>query len=252
MSQKIRIAIFVVAAVVFAYSAGKLIWTFYQYYSSNRAYEEIRQEALIEDEAAFDEAGEITPPQIDFDALQQINPDIIGWLWIPDSPISYPILCGSNNQEYLRATYERKYSVLGSIFQDYRDQRNFEDFNTIIYGHNTRNDAMFGSLKKYKNAEYANAHKDIYILTREASLVYEVFSVYETPATSDTYTIRFESELSFSNYLKKVASQSIVKIGTEPQAEHIITLSTCTGGDQAMRLVLQARFIDFIPVLLTP
>ena len=48
-----------------------------------------------------------------FAALKQINPDIVGWIYIPDTNIDYPILMGENDNFYLNYDYRKYYS--GSV-----------------------------------------------------------------------------------------------------------------------------------------
>ena len=246
MSKTVRRLITAVAVVVLIVSASKIGWHYYQLYVGARTYEDIRVETVteIEDAETVDDFSTIS---IDFDALYNINPDIIAWLYIPDTPVSYPVLRGANNQTYLRTTYDKKSNILGSIFQDYRNDADFQDLNTVVYGHNTSNDSMFGSLKQYKQQDYASQHTEVQIIRKDEVLVYEVFSVYETLATSDTYTIKFSSDETYLSYLSKMLSQSVVEVGSLPVSEHIITLSTCTGGNKTMRLVLQARLAAVYP-----
>ena len=246
MPKKLRLFIMILAAIVFVVSASQIIWHYYQLYAAGKAHDSILEEVVTEEEPVEVEEEEdpFSTVSIDFDALRAINTDIIAWIHIPDTPVSYPVLCGENNQFYLNITFDKKTNILGSIFQDYRNSKEFKDLNTIIYGHNTKNDSMFGSLKKYKDQEYADAHPFVHIITDDAVRLYEIFSVYETPATSDTYTIWFGSGFSYAKYLNEMASKSVVRIGSPPdEGEQIITLSTCTGGERVMRLVLQAKLV---------
>ncbi|MCL1982290.1 MAG: class B sortase [Clostridiales bacterium] len=247
MSKKVRTLIFVVATITFLASATKIIWTYYQMHVGQSAYDNISQEVITEPPVETVEVPDNPWPTIDFATLDSINPDIIAWLFIPDTPISYPIMRGPDNNAYLRTTFDKKPNILGSIFQDYRNDADFADQNTVIYGHNTRNDTMFGSLKKYKQLEYAEQRTNIYVIRKSDVLVYEIFAVYETLATSDTYTIRFESDASFASYLQEMAAKTVTQVGSPPDSGHIITLSTCTGGDQTMRLVLQAKLVETVP-----
>ena len=52
--------------------------------------------------------------EMDFTALQEVNPDVVGWLVIPGTGISYPLLQGATNQTYLRHTWRGEYSTRGS------------------------------------------------------------------------------------------------------------------------------------------
>jgi len=244
MLKKWRPFIIIISAIVFVVSAGQIAWHYYQLYAGDRAYEDIRDETVAEEPAAPAE-DKFSTIGVNFDLLEGINPDIIGWLYIPNTHVSYPILHGESNQTYLRTTYDKKSNILGSIFEDYRNDMDFKDLNTIIYGHNTSTDSMFGSLKKYKAQDYAEQHPNVQIIRKNDVQVYEIFTVYETLATSDTYTIKFASDESYASYLDAMTSKSLVSIGSPPaNGEPIITLSTCTGGAKTMRLVLQARLIE--------
>jgi sortase B len=241
MSRNLRIVILIVALIVFCVSAYQLGWHYYQEFTANRALDNIRQEAVIElppppDEIEPDVFSTIS---IDFDALFAINEDIFAWLYIPGTPVSYPLLFGTDNQYYLDRTFDRKVNVLGSIFLDYRNSTDFDDLNSIIYGHNTRNDSMFGSLKNFKEQAYADENKYVHIVRPGEALVYEIFSVYETIATSNTYTIKFASEESFAEYVR-----TIISAASTPDMENTITLSTCTPDNRNMRLVIQAKLVE--------
>ena len=57
------------------------------------------------------------------------------------------------NQTYLHQTYEKNYNFAGTIFVDYENGRDFNDCNTLVYGHNMKNGSMFGHLKKFTEDE---------------------------------------------------------------------------------------------------
>jgi hypothetical protein len=83
----------------------------------------------------------------------------LGWILIPDSPISYPMVQGNNNSYYLKRTWRGNSSVVGAIFLDAQCDDDFSDFNTIIYGHRMNNGSMFAGLAKYKNYSYYKSRK---------------------------------------------------------------------------------------------
>ena len=65
---------------------------------------------------------------------KDINEDICGWIRIDNTNIDYPVVIGEDNSEYLNNDYKKEYSITGSIFIDYRNDRDFKDDYTIIYG----------------------------------------------------------------------------------------------------------------------
>ena len=83
---------------------------------------------------------------MDFAPLQAINPDIVAWLRIP-GVLEYPVVRGEDNSYYLNHTVQKTYNIAGSIFLDYRNERDFSDSKNIIYGHNMKDGSMFGALR---------------------------------------------------------------------------------------------------------
>ena len=92
--------------------------------------------------------------QIDYELLQSINEDYIGYIVIPDTEISYPIVQGKDNSYYLNHTFQREKNKNGCLFVDVKCERALIDLQTIIYGHHMKNDAMFGALDQYKEYRY--------------------------------------------------------------------------------------------------
>ncbi|MEA4919674.1 MAG: class B sortase [Clostridiaceae bacterium] len=166
---------------------------------------------------------------MDFDALSKLNTDIIGWIKIPDTNINYPLLQGDTNDTYLRHAYNGTYSRMGSIFMDYRCSPDFSGSNTIIYGHNMRNSTMFSRLLKYENQSFFESHPYFYIYTAEGYMKYAIFSCYMLTLPSDTYTIAFNSDKVFGDYITTVLARSSVSTGTIPsESDKLVTLSTCS------------------------
>ena len=52
--------------------------------------------------------------------------------------VSYPIVKGTDNDHYLHYTFEGQQNAAGAIFMEHTNNSNFEDCNTIIYGHNMK------------------------------------------------------------------------------------------------------------------
>lgn len=245
-----------VLLVIFCISATLLIIQKLDYQNNDKLYTESIQEFTDIDTEAKPKVEEPIPDsneeiipvlevKIDFDALESVNKDTIGWILIPNTPINYPLVQGTDNQKYLTHAYNGSYSKLGSIFMDYRNSADFSDGNTVIYGHNTKNKSMFGSLHDFGKQEFFDQTRYIYVFARDETIIYEVFSAYITDAYSDSYQFRFAEEESFSNYLMKVESQSIFKTAIELNNEdEIITLSTCTSsGNQSERFLIHGRRI---------
>lgn len=89
-----------------------------------------------------------------FEELQALNPEVIGWVTVDGTHIDYPVTQASDNDKYVNTDAEGKYSLAGSIFLDYRNQKDFTDFNSILYGHHMADHAMFGDLADFKNRTF--------------------------------------------------------------------------------------------------
>ena len=178
---------------------------------------------------------------MDFAALREVNREVLGWILIPYTKISYPIVQGEDNSYYLKRTWRKTRSDVGAIFVECQNSGDLLDFNTIIYGQRMNNRSMFGTLDYYKKADYLAEHPIIYITDDRGSHMYEIFSVYETPVDSITYRIGLTDDLHKQAYINWCLEQSVHDTGIVPEVDdRILTLSTCTGRGHATRWVVQA------------
>ena len=124
--------LFVIALAVFLFSAYKLISIYYL------NYQEGKEKDAVQEVAKVPKNPEKEDFTIDWKALKEKNPEVVGWILIPDTDISYPIVQGSDNSYYLNHTFEKKENYAGAIFMDAGADASFQDRNTIIYGHNVK------------------------------------------------------------------------------------------------------------------
>lgn len=186
---------------------------------------------------------------IDLDSLRETNEDVIGWLHIPDSVMSYPLMRSHDNNEYLSLAWDKSYSKSGSIFLEQKSDPELTDFHTLIYGHNLQNGKMFSHLLYYKDQVYLNDHRCIYIATDDVILRYEVFAAYTADVVSDTYRLYFEDDARKQSVIDFYLQQSEVESDLIPTVEdRILTLSTCTGrGIAGIRWVVHAVLTGEFP-----
>ena len=164
-----------------------------------------------------------------FGQLQKLNADVIGWLNIYGTRIDYPIVQGKDNDKYINTDSKGNYSPTGALFLDYRNSSNFDDFNSIIYGHHVENGVMFGDLSKFTNQKFFKNHHygSIYYNGKEKGL--EIIAVLEVDAYNfDIYHPGVSGDAERLSYYQNLLSGAIYKrdITITPN-DQIILLSTC-------------------------
>lgn len=194
-----------------------------------------------------DDANLSTLASIDLKALREVNPDVVGWIYIPNSVVNYPLMQGEDNQFYLAHTWEGNENPYGSIFLEWRNSPDLTDFNTVLYGHNMANGSMFGILSNYAYQWFWEWNRYLYLVTDEGVLRYEIFSSYPADISSDTYRIRFSDAEDREAFIAAALENSQIATGLTPRpTDRILTLSTCTGMGYESRRVVHA-YLKMIP-----
>lgn len=247
---------FCIALLIF--SVWKLASIFLGYRSGEKEYEDLRQYVLEEPvspdevestpsgtDGEADEGSEEEPlvpmQRIDLTSLQNINEDAVGWIEIPGTVLSYPLVHTSDNIYYLTHTFRREENKSGSIFIETSNKADFSDLHTIIYGHNMKNGSMFAGLKNYKKQSYYEAHPYIYIDLADGSHCYQIFSCHEAAVTDVTFTIGYAADDVYASFLSSIKDASLYDTGVDVgTGDSVITLSTCTN-DGKDRFVVHAK-----------
>ena len=179
--------------------------------------------------------------KIDLGALRQVNSDVVGWMAIPGTQLSYPMVQRADNDYYLNHTWKNERNSVGAIFMECKVQGDMSDFNTIVYGHRMRNLSMFGSLRYYNDLEYLKEHPSVYVAVDGAVYRYDIYAAYEVGLQTITYRLDVDTPEEKEECIRFGLESSVIDTGVVPTAEDkILTLSTCTGRGHATRWVVQA------------
>ena len=188
--------------------------------------------------------AERPPIGVNFEALQQSNPDIIGWIYCPDTAINYPVLRGEDNDVYLHRSFDGEYCYSGSIFVEAANRADFSDDNTVIYGHNMLDGSMFHCLADWKDQSFYEAPPVIWLLTPEQNYRVELFAGYTTGARGDAYQLRLPTESERTKYLNAALAQSDFQSDYRPASDgRWVLLSTCAYDFNEARYVLHGELI---------
>lgn len=184
-------------------------------------------------------------PEINFKALIEVNPDVIGWIYSPDTTINYPVVQGNDNAYYLKHLADGTENRNGCPFLDVQNRPDFTDDNSIIYGHHMQNGTMFASISWYEDQSYYDEHPMMYLMTPEAAYRIELFSGYITTMDSSAYMQTFGSIREHTDWLKEVSGRSDFRANLEISAyDRVITLSTCAYRFENARYVLHGKLVE--------
>ena len=179
----------------------------------------------------------------DINKLENEYERATGYIDIPNTSISYPIMQGEDNSYYLKHLPNGDRNKMGSIFLDYRNN-GFNDKNTIIYGHNFNNGTMFSDLLNYKSFEFYKNHSNYKIYTSDKVIEVAIFAVYIADATKDELPINFEST-DFDDYLDMVLESNLINSEVSIDSEdNLITLCTCSNGSWKNRLIVIGKVLN--------
>lgn len=180
---------------------------------------------------------------VDFSDLKRTNPDVVGWLKVNGTNINYPFVQSSDNDYYLTHSFNKSYNGGGWVFLDYRNNGT-NNKNTIIYAHGRSDKTMFGTLKNVLNNGWLNNTNNyvIKISTETENSLWQVFSVYRIPTTSDYLQTNFNDDIEYQNFLDMIKDRSGHNFDTNvASTDNILTLSTCYNNSDKM--VVHAKLI---------
>lgn len=187
--------------------------------------------------------------------LQNENKDIIGWLEISGTNISYPVLQGDDNNYYLKHNYKHEYISTGSIFVDKNYDFNKPSDNLLIYGHRNKVGLMFDELIKYKDESFYKEHKTIRFTTVTNDNQYEILSAfygrvyynYETNVFRYYQFVNAENQEDYNDFVNNAKKASLYDTGlTANYGEQLMTLSTCDYSQKNGRFAIVAKKISSV------
>ncbi len=181
---------------------------------------------------------------VDFNQLKQTNSDVVGWIKVNGTNVNYPFVQTKNNTYYLNHSFDKTSNGGGWVFLDYRNNIKELNKNTIIYAHGRKNNTLFGSLKKILSDNWYE-NKDNYVIklsTETENTLWQIFSIYKIPNTSDYLQIDFSDDESYLLFLNELINRSKYDFKTSiDSSNNILTLSTCY--DDNNKIVMHAKLI---------
>mgnify|MGYP002622333405 CR=1 FL=1 len=178
-------------------------------------------------------------PTLDnLDSYKDLSDECIGWITIDDTKIDYPIMQADDNSKYLNTDPYGEYSLAGSIFLDYKNNKNFTDPYNLIYGHHMSDYKMFGELDKFKFEEFFNSHRTGTLIIDNKQYKLDIFALVETDANVKPLF----DPTNYTNQLELIKNSNVYYY--EPKNKNIIiALSTCKEPSTTVRTMLICSLI---------
>lgn len=191
---------------------------------------------------------------IDFAELDKINSEVIGWIYIPNTSIDYPIMQSEDDEKYLTTTLRNETNETGSIYIEKYNTKDFSDPVTIMYGHTVfaddkSYDAMFSDLQKYKEESFMQENPYIYVYTPDKTIKYQIFSCV---TFDDRYILgnyQFKDPTDFQDYIDELRNTPGAIVNRDldiTQDSKVLTLSTCVGVGVEQRWLVNAVEVEEI------
>jgi len=201
-----------------------------------------------ESEASSPQSGDTENawvPYADFDALNTIFPGIAAWIKMDDTNIDYPVMQYTDNDYFLTRLPNGTPHRSGSIFLDYRNSRDFSDKSILLYGHESRTEDMFGSLKNYREQAYYEENPVMYLYTPQKDYMIVLFAGHLAHSQRDHPPLQFEDDEQFLAYIESLKSISFFSSEVDVGADdRIVSLCTCAYDFNDARLVIVGILIE--------
>ena len=193
----------------------------------------------------YDTYGSMNMLEVNFTNLLNVNSDTKGWIKVNGTKINYPFVQTTDNNYYLKHSFDKSNNKKGWVYMDYRNSIDNLNDNTILYAHGLVNNQMFGSMRKILKSSWYNNKENhiIKVSTLTNNQLWQVFSIYTIEPESYYITTNFNNKDAFNNFIEVIKSRSIYNFGLEvTNNDKILTLSSCYNDKK--RMVMHAKLLE--------
>lgn len=236
--------VFWIALALLVVSLAALGAIAFSYWQGQQTYNEIAEQGF---DAPDDIEGvDLADLAVDWDALRAVNPDTVGWIYIPGTAVNYPIVHTDDNERYLTHDFKGTGGWLakhGAIFLAAENKADFSDPNNLVYGHNMKDGSMFAAITGFPDQARFDEHRSVYILTPQGNYRLRTFSLVHCAADDPLAQMTFSNEEERQAYLQDKVDRSIVSVSDVPNVAEMtktFAFSTCDSLPTDGRYVLFA------------
>ncbi|WP_124065114.1 class B sortase [Clostridium sp. E02] len=249
--RKLTFTVFIGLILLFLTGVGMIYSDYRTRSKAKQEYESLAQ--IVKEARQEEETKEIKETKeessapyvspIPFDQLEQINPDIVGWLKIEDTAIDYPIVQTDNNETYLETDFTQKKNKVGAIYLDYQCESDFSGRHNILYGHNRKDGTMFQDIIQYKDETFFKNHQNIIVYTKNREYHLRPITVLYADASGIRRQTRFDTMESFYAYTKEMTKGGMFLKESDLPVETLWSFITCSYEFEDARTILYAALV---------
>lgn len=247
--SRIVLGVAFIVLVLALLALGAIVFSYWQ---GQQSYDEVAHEVFptADDAFAREVDLETVGNSIDWAALEAINPDTVGWLYIPGTPVNYPVVQTSNNVTYLSTDFQGNQGWLaqfGCIFAAAENTPGFADENNVLFGHHMNDGSMFGFIEGLYDPAKFNATRNIYLLTPDGNYRLQTFSILTCNENEAIAQTSFATAAEYTAYVQDVANRS--EVVPDPAVDlssvsKTFMFATCDNAVKNLRQVLFAAVVE--------
>ena len=223
--------VLVLAIIVLVASLVALGLIGFSYFQGQQKYEKLEEYTTIPDGDGT--GAEPTGLMVDWNALRALNPDVVAWLYVPNTSINYPVVRGADNEYYLTHDFDGDQGWLanfGAIFMDANNAPGWTDDAYFIYGHHMNDGSMFADIAGMTNQARFDECRTVYLLSPDGDFKLRTFSLVHCAGTDPIVQLKFASQEDRVNYIQDKLDRSVVFASSVPAPEtlrKIFAFATC-------------------------
>lgn len=234
LSQTVSNLLFVLIAITLLLSGYVIVDTYYLYAG---------EASLKAELMSYKPSGTMDESAQSMAALQKLNPDVCGWLTVPDTGIDYPVVHDPDNYTYINHNVYGEYALQGSIFMDFRSSSSFSDFYTLLYGHHMEGGHMFGDLDLFMDKEFFDAHSTARLILPGGKIcTLDIVALIQNKTDDRMCFNPQNANAAPEDFVRHVAETATYlredKLGTDGR---YLAMSTCASGSDDARTIVLAR-----------
>ena len=216
------------------------------YKQASESYQKIEKQYVSDKDASG-------VPIIDFNALAQTNPEVVGWIYAPGTNINYAVVqSAADDLFYDDHGVDRSYYSGGSIFSQRYNTTTFQDPVTVLYGHNRQSQTMFAQVNNFADAAFFAKNQKIFVYTPDKVYEYTIFAAYPHSSEHLLLCHDFTDPQQFAGYFASLGEAINANYRRElfPQAgDKVLTLSTCYRQNRMQRFLVQGVLTETYDVI---